>query len=202
MAIELPSPRIPPLALPCKDRSLSIPRCFLAALIDMDFRVQLEMFRGPLDLLLFLVRKHELDVCDLPIALITEQYLAYLEVLQQLDVNEVGDFLELASTLIEIKVAACPAAGRRGSRNVGRSRAISLSSGCWNTKSTKTRPACSTSGAATGSSTIRGWPATLAPRQSIRPASRSARWSCGTWSARWVASFASRRRVSPADDRL
>ena len=69
----------------------------------MDFRVQLDVFRGPLDLLLFLVRKHEVDVCDLPIALITEQYLAHLEVLQQLDVNEVGDFLELASTLIEIK---------------------------------------------------------------------------------------------------
>jgi segregation and condensation protein A len=69
----------------------------------MDFRVQLDIFRGPLDLLLFLVRKHELDVCDLPIALITEQYLSHLDVLQILDVNEVGDFLELASTLIEIK---------------------------------------------------------------------------------------------------
>ena len=69
----------------------------------MDFRVQLETFRGPLDLLLFLVRKHEVDIRDIPIALITEQYLAHLEVLQQLDVNEVGDFLELASTLVEIK---------------------------------------------------------------------------------------------------
>src|SRR3954451_7704094 len=69
----------------------------------MDFRVQLEVFRGPLDLLLFLVRKHELDVRDLPIALITDQYLEHLELLAQLDVNEVGDFLELASTLVEIK---------------------------------------------------------------------------------------------------
>jgi len=69
----------------------------------MDFRVQLEYFRGPLDLLLYLVRKHELDVCDLPIALVTEQFMAYLEVLEKLDVNEVGDFLELATTLMEIK---------------------------------------------------------------------------------------------------
>ena len=69
----------------------------------MDFRVQLDTFRGPLDLLLYLVRKHEVDASDLPIALIAEQYLAYLEVLEQLDVNAVGDFLELASTLIEIK---------------------------------------------------------------------------------------------------
>src|SRR5947209_580089 len=69
----------------------------------MDFRVELDVFKGPLDLLLFLVRRHELDIRDLPIALITDQYLAYLEVLQQLDVNEVGDFLELASMLVEMK---------------------------------------------------------------------------------------------------
>lgn len=69
----------------------------------MEFRVELETFRGPLDLLLYLVRKHELDVADLPIALVAEQYLAHLTVLQQLDVNDVGDFLDVASTLIEIK---------------------------------------------------------------------------------------------------
>src|SRR4029450_7476174 len=57
----------------------------------------------PLDLFLCRVRKHELAVRHLPIALITDQYLAHLEVLQQLDVNEVGDFLELASMLVEIK---------------------------------------------------------------------------------------------------
>lgn len=69
----------------------------------MDFRVELDSYRGPLDLLLYLVRKHEVDVTDLPIALVADQYLAHLEVLQQLDVNAVGDFLDLASTLIEIK---------------------------------------------------------------------------------------------------
>jgi len=67
------------------------------------FKVQLDVFRGPLDLLLYLVRKHEVDVADLPIAPITRQFLAYLDVLQQLDVNGVGDFLEMASTLVEIK---------------------------------------------------------------------------------------------------
>jgi segregation and condensation protein A len=69
----------------------------------MEFRVQLDIFRGPLDLLLFLVRKHELDIRDLPIAQITDQFLAYLEVLQQLDLGEVADFLEVAGRLIEIK---------------------------------------------------------------------------------------------------
>jgi segregation and condensation protein A len=69
----------------------------------MTFRVELVTYRGPLDLLLYLVRKHEVDVADLPVALITRQYLEYLEVLEQLDVDAVGDFLEMASTLIEIK---------------------------------------------------------------------------------------------------
>lgn len=69
----------------------------------MDFRVDLDVFRGPLDLLLYLVRKHEVEITDIPIALITDQYLKHLEVLEQLDVNAVGDFLEMASTLCEIK---------------------------------------------------------------------------------------------------
>ncbi|HQU45945.1 MAG TPA: segregation/condensation protein A [Pirellulales bacterium] len=69
----------------------------------MDFRIDLDIFRGPLDLLLYLVRKHEVEIVDIPIAMITEQYLKHISVLEQLDVNTVGDFLEMASTLIEIK---------------------------------------------------------------------------------------------------
>jgi segregation and condensation protein A len=69
----------------------------------LDFRVHLDLFRGPLDLLVYLVRKHELDVTEIPVAKITEQYLEFLEVLQQLNVDEVGEFLEVASTLVEIK---------------------------------------------------------------------------------------------------
>jgi segregation and condensation protein A len=69
----------------------------------MTFQVDLNMFRGPLDLLLYLVRKHELDILNVPIAIITTQYLEYLEVLKELDVNSVGDFIALASHLLEIK---------------------------------------------------------------------------------------------------
>jgi segregation and condensation protein A len=69
----------------------------------MDFRVDLDSFRGPLDLLLYLVRKHEVEIVDIPIALITDQYLKYLAVLERLDVGAVGDFVAVASTLIEIK---------------------------------------------------------------------------------------------------
>jgi segregation and condensation protein A len=69
----------------------------------MDFRIDLDTFRGPLDLLLYLVRKHEVEIVDLPIATIAQQYLEYLEVLQELDVNAAGEFLDMASTLAEIK---------------------------------------------------------------------------------------------------
>jgi len=67
------------------------------------FRVDLDHYRGPLDLLLFLVRKHEVNIRDIPISTITDQYLEHIAILEQIDVNAVGDFLELASLLIEIK---------------------------------------------------------------------------------------------------
>jgi segregation and condensation protein A len=69
----------------------------------MEFRVDLNIFRGPMDLLLYLVRKHEVEITDIPIATITDQFLQYIAVLEQLDVNAVGDFLAMASLLIEIK---------------------------------------------------------------------------------------------------
>jgi len=69
----------------------------------MNFRVDLDTFRGPLDLLLYLVRKHEVEVIELPIALITDQFLAHLELLEQLDIDGIGEFVEMASTLVELK---------------------------------------------------------------------------------------------------
>jgi len=67
------------------------------------FRVDLEIYRGPMDLLLYLVRKHELEVTEISVATLTQQYLEYLTVIEQLDVDAVGDFLDIASTLIEMK---------------------------------------------------------------------------------------------------
>ena len=69
----------------------------------MHFRIDLDFYRGPLDLLLYLVRKHELDVAEIPITTVAEQFLEYLAILEQIDVNVVGDFLDMASLLIEIK---------------------------------------------------------------------------------------------------
>src|SRR5262245_53367459 len=71
--------------------------------VAMNFRIDLEVFRGPLDLLLYLVRKQEVDITHLPIAQVTDQFLQYLDVLQELDVDAVGEFIEMASTLVEIK---------------------------------------------------------------------------------------------------
>lgn len=68
-----------------------------------DLRVHLAIFDGPLDLLLHLVRENRLDVHDIPIAKITEQYLAYLEVMKALDLEVAGEFLVMASTLLYIK---------------------------------------------------------------------------------------------------
>lgn len=70
-----------------------------------DYRVNLEVFAGPLDLLLYLVRKEEVDIYDIPIAKITDQYISYIEMLKRLDIDLAGDFLVMAATLMEIKSA-------------------------------------------------------------------------------------------------
>jgi segregation and condensation protein A len=68
-----------------------------------EFRVELDAFTGPLDLLLYLVKKEEVDITDIPIARVTNQYINYVEWLQHLDPEAAGAFLVMAATLIEIK---------------------------------------------------------------------------------------------------
>jgi segregation and condensation protein A len=70
-----------------------------------DYRVNLEIFAGPMDLLLYLVRKEEVDIYDIPIARITDQYIRYIEMLKSLDIDLAGDFLVMAATLMHIKSA-------------------------------------------------------------------------------------------------
>lgn len=69
----------------------------------MSYKVRLELFEGPLDLLLYLVKKDHLNICDIPIAQVTEQYLQYLNLIQLLDLNIAGEFLVMAATLMQIK---------------------------------------------------------------------------------------------------
>jgi segregation and condensation protein A len=69
----------------------------------MDYEVKLEIFEGPLDLLLHLIHKNEVDIFDIPIAMITDQYLAYIDMMKALNISIAGDFLLMASTLTHIK---------------------------------------------------------------------------------------------------
>jgi segregation and condensation protein A len=68
-----------------------------------EYKVDLTTFRGPLDLLLFLVKRNEVDICDIPIAKVTAQFLDYLNLLQVIDVEQAGEFLVMAASLMEIK---------------------------------------------------------------------------------------------------
>jgi segregation and condensation protein A len=70
---------------------------------SMAYQVKLPVFEGPLDLLLHLIREHRVDIYDIPIALITRQYLEYLDLLQELNLSVAGEFLVMAATLVQIK---------------------------------------------------------------------------------------------------
>ena len=68
------------------------------------YRVKLENFEGPLDLLLFFIKRDELNIYDIPIARITNEFLSYVQLIQHLDLDIAGDFLLMAATLMQIKV--------------------------------------------------------------------------------------------------
>lgn len=72
-------------------------------MLTEDYRVQLDAFEGPLDLLLFLIKRDEIDIHDIPVARITDQYLAFLEHIDRVDIDAAGEFLVTAATLLEIK---------------------------------------------------------------------------------------------------
>ena len=68
-----------------------------------EYRVSLDIYNGPLDLLLYLIRRDEVDIYDIPITAVTKQYIQYVELLKSLDPNLAGEFLVMAATLMEIK---------------------------------------------------------------------------------------------------
>jgi segregation and condensation protein A len=72
-------------------------------LINEDYKVILEVFEGPLDLLLYLIKKDEVDIYDIPIGRITDQYMKYLSLMKILDLNIAGDFIVMSATLMLIK---------------------------------------------------------------------------------------------------
>jgi len=70
---------------------------------DVGYNIELEVFEGPLDLLLHLVKKHELNILDIPISFVTEKYLNYLDAMQSMDIDVAGEYLLMAATLCHIK---------------------------------------------------------------------------------------------------
>lgn len=72
-------------------------------MLTEDYRVQLDAFEGPLDLLLYLIRKNEVDVHDIPVSSIAEQYMGFLSNIDRIDIDVAGEFLVMAATLMEIK---------------------------------------------------------------------------------------------------
>ncbi|HEV8538397.1 MAG TPA: segregation/condensation protein A, partial [Bacteroidota bacterium] len=70
----------------------------------MTYRVKLNEFEGPLDLLLFFIKRDELDIYDIPISKITKEFLEYLHYMQELDLEVAGDFIVMAAELMQIKV--------------------------------------------------------------------------------------------------
>lgn len=72
----------------------------------MNFSITTDYFRGPVDLLLFLVRRHEVEISNVALASITHEFLEYLDVLKEISIDAVGDFLEVASILVELKTRA------------------------------------------------------------------------------------------------
>lgn len=69
----------------------------------MNYQVKIDIFEGPLDLLLHLIQKNDLEITDIPIAQITSEYLGYLDLMQELNLNVAGEFLVMAATLMQIK---------------------------------------------------------------------------------------------------
>ena len=67
------------------------------------YSIKIENFEGPLDLLLYLIKKNEIDIYDIPIAQITKQYLEYIELMEVLDLDVAGEFIVMAATLMRIK---------------------------------------------------------------------------------------------------
>ena len=71
--------------------------------LPSDYRVEIDTYSGPLDLLLYLIRREEVDIYDIPIARITRQYVEYLDLIVELSINVAGEFIVMAATLMEIK---------------------------------------------------------------------------------------------------
>ena len=117
--------------------------CYRSAAVSSPLNFHLEQYDGPLDLLLDLIRKQQIDIHDIPIAKITAQYFEYMEKAREMDIDLSAEFVYMAATLIHIKskmlLPRDPELARRRPTKI---RARSWSTGCSSTKSSRTPPRC------------------------------------------------------------
>ncbi len=155
------------------------------------YRINLPAYEGPLDLLLDLIRKQEMDIHNIPIAKITEQYLDYLHQIEKFDIDVSADFIYMAATLIHIKSKMLLPVDPLLAEEAARTRATIWSTVCSNTKNSKTRRSCSTrssrSKITSGRSPINRFTAPTKPR-----ASWSSRWSI--WSKLFSRSSSAKKK--------
>jgi len=105
----------------------------------MDYQVKIDIFEGPLDLLLHLIQKNDLEITDIPIAQITSEYLKYLDFFKELNLGVAGEFLVMAATLMQIKTQMLlPRDEQR--KEKGLIREPSLFNASWNIRSLKRPP--------------------------------------------------------------
>ena len=163
-----------------------------------DYPVRLDNFEGPLDLLLHLIRTNQIDIYDIPIALITQQYLEYIELMKELNLDTAGEFLLMAATLIRSRRGPW-FPGRKRGREIRRKRRIRArrSSGVSSsTRSSRRRRSCCTNGRRCGA------PQVGARRRAAGGVSRASRSSGSSRSTcsgccRRSSRFSRRARVQP-----
>jgi len=127
------------------------------------YRVQLDAFEGPMDLLLYLIRKHEVDLHDIPMSILTDQYLGFLDDLDTIDIDLAGEFLVTAATLMELKSRMLAASldqveetdDDESFKDSDTDPRPSLLRSCLRIKSTGTRRVCSVTGRKIGNGGLR-----------------------------------------------
>ena len=110
---------------------------------DSPFAVAVtDVYEGPLDLLLDLIRKQDIDIYDIPIAKITAQYLAYVEKIRELDVNIAAEFIYMAAVLIHIKSKMLLPRDPDATAEEQEARGMSWSTDCWSMRNSSRRRRC------------------------------------------------------------
>ena len=139
------------------------------------YPVRLDNFEGPLDLLLHLIKQHEVNIYDIPIAVVTEQYLDYIDLMQEMNLDVAGEFLVMAATLIHIKSRMLLPRADPAQEDPDEDPREALCAVCWSIRSSRRPPSCCTSAKRCAARSGRG-PMVRSPKSPARrpsPKSRS-----------------------------